>query len=114
LGGLGKDEPYDALAGAFAGDDRAYLIGDAAEQLATALKAARVSFVRSGTLEQAVSEAASAASDGDVVVLSPACASFDQFESFEQRGEEFRRLVQKLPGWGANEGRTAVRSSSDC
>jgi UDP-N-acetylmuramoylalanine--D-glutamate ligase len=78
------------------------------------LKAARVSFVRSGTLEQAVSEAASAASDGDVVVLSPACASFDQFESFEQRGEEFRRLVQKLPGWGANEGRTAVRSSSDC
>jgi UDP-N-acetylmuramoylalanine--D-glutamate ligase len=114
LGGLGKDEPYDALAGAFAGDDRAYLIGDAAEQFATALKAARVSFVRSGTLEQAVSEAASAASDGDVVVLSPACASFDQFESFEQRGEEFRRLVQKLPGWGANEGRTAVRSSSDC
>ena len=114
LGGRGKDEPYDALARAFAGDDRAYLIGDAAEQFATALKAARVSFVRSGTLEQAVSEAASAASDGDVVVLSPACASFDQFESFEQRGEEFRRLVQKLPGWGANEGRTAVRSSSDC
>ena len=114
LGGLGKDEPYDELAAAFAEGDRAYLIGEAAGQLAAALDGAHVAFVHAETLERAVADAASAASAGDVVLLSPACASFDQFESFEQRGEEFRRLVQKLPGWGANEVRTAVRSSSDC
>jgi UDP-N-acetylmuramoylalanine--D-glutamate ligase len=114
LGGRGKDEPYDALAAAFEREDRAYLIGEAAESFATALDGAGVPFVRSETLDRAVAEAAASASDGDVVLLSPACASFDQFERFEQRGEEFRRLVQKLPGWGANEVRTAVRSSSDC
>ena len=114
LGGLGKDEPYDELAAAFAEGDRGYLIGEAAGQLAAALDGARVPFVQPGTLERAVANAASAASAGDVVLLSPACASFDQFESFEQRGEEFRRLVQKLPGWGTSEARTAVRSSSDC
>ena len=114
LGGRGKDEPYDALAAAFAEDDRGYLIGEAAEAFAAALDAGGVPFVRSGTLDRAVAEAAAAASAGDVVLLSPACASFDQFESFEHRGEEFRRLVQKLPGWGTNEARTAVRSSSDC
>ena len=52
----------------------------------------------SGTLEEGLVDAASAASPGDVVLLSPACASFDQFTSFEHRGEEFRRLVQKLSG----------------
>ena len=114
LGGLGKDEPYDELAAAFAEGDRGYLIGEAAGQLAAALDGAHVPFVQPGTLERAIANAASAASAGDVVLLSPACASFDQFESFERRGEEFRRLVQKLPGWGTSEARTAVRSSSDC
>ena len=114
LGGLGKDEPYDALAAAFAEGDRAYLIGAAADQVAAALDAAGVPYVRAGALDLALSAAAESAAEGDVVLLSPACASFDQFESFERRGEEFRRLVQKLPGWGANEVRTAVRSSSDC
>ena len=114
LGGRGKDEPYDALAAAFAEDDRGYLIGESAEAFAAALDAGGVSFVRSGTLDRAVAEAAAVASVGDVVLLSPACASFDQFESFEHRGEEFRRLVQKLPGVGNKRGGTAVRSSSDC
>ena len=50
------------------------------------------------TLDDAVAAAAQAASPGDVVILTPACASFDQFRSFEHRGEEFRRLVQKLSG----------------
>ena len=114
LGGRGKGESYGELAGAFAFDDRAYLIGEAAAELAAALDTAGAHYVRAGTLDRAFSEAAAAASKDDVVLLSPACASFDQFDSFEQRGEEFRRLVQKLPGWGADEGRTAVRSSSDC
>jgi UDP-N-acetylmuramoylalanine--D-glutamate ligase len=113
LGGRGKDEPYGALAAAFDDGDRAYLIGEAAESFALALDAARVPFVRSKTLDRAVAEAAAAAASGDVVLLSPACASFDQFERFEQRGEEFRRLVQKLPGWGPDDVRTGVRSSSD-
>jgi UDP-N-acetylmuramoylalanine--D-glutamate ligase len=112
LGGRGKDERYDTLAGAFEEGDRAYLIGEAAESFAAALDAAGVPFVRSETLERAVADAAAVASVGDVVLLSPACASFDQFERFEQRGEEFRRLVQKLPGWGPNDVRTGARSSS--
>jgi UDP-N-acetylmuramoylalanine--D-glutamate ligase len=48
-----------------------------------------------GDLPAAVARAAAEASPGDVVLLSPACASFDQFDDFVHRGEEFRRLVQK-------------------
>jgi UDP-N-acetylmuramoylalanine--D-glutamate ligase len=98
LGGRGKAEPYDALAAAFAPGDRAYLVGEAAEDIAAALERAGVPHVISETLERSLLDASSAASDGDVVLLSPACASFDQFRSFEHRGEEFRRLVQKLSG----------------
>jgi UDP-N-acetylmuramoylalanine--D-glutamate ligase len=98
LGGRGKAEPYDGLALAFEPGDRAYLIGEAARELATALSAHGVPFVLSETLDRAVAGAGSTAAAGDVVLLSPACASFDQFTSFEHRGEEFRRLVQKLSG----------------
>jgi UDP-N-acetylmuramoylalanine--D-glutamate ligase len=113
LGGRGKNEPYDALAGALASGDRAYLIGEAATDIAAALSDANVPFVVAGTLADGLGAAANAAAPGDVVLLSPACASFDQFESFEHRGEEFRRLVQKLPGWGTEDVRTGARSSSD-
>jgi len=112
LGGRGKAEPYDALAAAFEEGDRAYLIGEAAPEIAVALDAAGVSSVRSETLEQGLAEAASAAAAGDVVLLSPACASFDQFTSFEHRGEEFRRLVENLPEWGPDGARTKGSSSS--
>jgi UDP-N-acetylmuramoylalanine--D-glutamate ligase len=114
LGGRGKAEPYDALASAFEPGDRAYLIGEAADELAVALEAAGVPFGRSGTIERALADAATAASAGDVVLLSPACASFDQFTSFEHRGEEFRRLAEKLPGWGKDAGPTRGSSSSGC
>ena len=96
LGGLGKEEPYEPLAAAFKPGDRAYLIGDAAPTIAQALSAAGVPFVRSGDLEAALAAAAAEARPGDVVLLSPACASFDQFESFEDRGDAFRRLVEEL------------------
>ena len=98
LGGRGKAEPYESLAEAFAPGDRAYLIGEAAEQIAAALDAAGVPFERSGDLATAVAAAAREAHPGDVVLLSPACASFDQFDSYEHRGEEFGKLVQKLTG----------------
>lgn len=96
LGGRGKAEPYAPLAAALEGSDRAYVIGEAAPELATALRAARVHVTEAGDLERAVRAAADTARPGDVVLLSPACASFDQFRDFEHRGEEFRRLVAKL------------------
>jgi UDP-N-acetylmuramoylalanine--D-glutamate ligase len=114
LGGRGKAEPYGALAAAFEEGDRAYLIGEAAGELAVALEAARVPVRRSATLGQALVDAANAASGDDVVLLSPACASFDQFTDFEHRGEEFRRLVQKLPGWGTGVVPTEGSSTSGC
>jgi UDP-N-acetylmuramoylalanine--D-glutamate ligase len=98
LGGRGKAEPYGALADAFGRDDRAYVIGEAADEIAAALEERGVPFERSGDLATAVAAASRDARVGDVVLLSPACASFDQFSSFEQRGEEFGKLVQKLPG----------------
>jgi len=98
LGGRGKAEPYAPLAEAFASGDRAYLIGEATEVMAAALEAANVQFERSGDLSIAVAAAGREAREGDVVLLSPACASFDQFTSYEQRGEEFGKLVQKLQG----------------
>jgi UDP-N-acetylmuramoylalanine--D-glutamate ligase len=96
LGGLGKEEPYEPLAAAFKRGDRAYLIGDAAETIAAALEDAGVPYVRAGDLPTAVTATASAAGPTDLVLLSPACASYDQFENFEARGDEFRRLVEEL------------------
>jgi len=98
VGGRPKGEPFDELVAAVAEANvvTAYLIGEAAERLATDLGSAGVPFLVSTTLERAVAEAASAARPGEVVLLSPACASYDQFRDFEQRGEEFRSLVENL------------------
>ncbi len=57
--------------------------------------------IRSGTLERAVAEASSSAHPGDTVLLAPACASFDQFESYEHRGRVFKDLVRRLEDHGA-------------
>jgi UDP-N-acetylmuramoylalanine--D-glutamate ligase len=75
---------------------RAYLIGEAAGELRSALAESGVELVDSVTLERALAEAAQAAAPGDVVLLSPACASYDQFRDYEERGERFRELVEAL------------------
>ncbi|MFN0154761.1 MAG: Mur ligase family protein, partial [Gaiella sp.] len=90
LGGRGKHESYEALAAAFGAGDRAYLIGEAAPEIDAALAATGVPVTRSGTLERALADASASARPGDIVLLSPACASFDQFRDFEARGQEFR------------------------
>lgn len=95
-GGVAKAGGIDDLADLFARVQRAYLIGEATDAFAATL-AGRVATVRCGTLEVAVAEAAQAArADGGVVLLSPACASFDQFRSFEHRGDRFREIVAQF------------------
>jgi UDP-N-acetylmuramoylalanine--D-glutamate ligase len=97
LGGSLKGEDYAPLAEALHGAvPGIHLIGVAADEIAAALDAAGVAYDRDGDLERAVQHAASDATAGDVVLLSPACASFDQYANFEERGEHFRRLVEAL------------------
>jgi UDP-N-acetylmuramoylalanine--D-glutamate ligase len=98
LGGSRKGESFVDFAAAVAhsGVRTTYLVGETADELATALDAAGVPNRQSGTVAAAVAEAARAARPGDVVLLSPACASYDQFANFEERGEAFRRAVEAL------------------
>ncbi len=96
LGGLGKGQDFTPLRGALAGRvARAYLIGAAAEEIATALVGV-VPLEHCETLEVAVARAAELARPGDTVLLSPACASFDQFRDYAHRGEEFARLAREV------------------
>src|SRR5207244_10578724 len=98
LGGRGKGESYTELALDVASRARrAYLIGEEAGELAVALELAGADLESSGDLETAVRSAASGAQPGEVVLLAPACASYDQFRDFEERGDRFRRLVEELP-----------------
>jgi len=98
LGGSRKGSSFASLARAARerGVARAYLIGESADELAEALGREGVAFTYSLDLERAVGDAAADAEPGDVVLLSPACASYDQFENFEERGEQFKRLVEAL------------------
>jgi UDP-N-acetylmuramoylalanine--D-glutamate ligase len=97
LGGSLKGEPFDELAEGLPANVRSIdLIGEATEELAAALGRAGRPFRRSGDLATAVGAAAGEAEPGDVVLLSPACASYDQFRDFEHRGATFRQLVGEL------------------
>jgi UDP-N-acetylmuramoylalanine--D-glutamate ligase len=95
-GGSLKGGGFEGLRDAVASRCKAvYLIGEASEQLAADLAPTGVRLERSGDLERAVEAAGEAAQPGDVVLLSPACASFDQYEDFEARGAHFRDLAQR-------------------
>ena len=97
LGGSLKGGDFVGLAPAVrARCERCYLIGEAAPRLAQDLANTRVELSRSETLERAVAEAASRARPGEIVLLAPACASFDQFADYAERGERFRELVRAL------------------
>jgi len=83
----------------------ALLIGAAADMIERQI-AGSVAIERAGTLERAVEAASMAARSGDVVLLAPACASFDQFENYEQRGRVFKQLVRELEKLAAEKGQT--------
>jgi len=101
LGGKDKNSDYSVLAAPLRGKAHgALLVGAAADKIDAQLRGA-VPLFRSGTIEAAVAEAHARAKAGDTVLLAPACASFDQFESFEHRGREFKRLVHALTEGGA-------------
>jgi UDP-N-acetylmuramoylalanine--D-glutamate ligase len=95
LGGSLKGESFDELAETLPPSVRSIdLIGEASDELAAALGRAGRLYRRSGDLATAVGAAAGEAEPGDVVLLSPACASYDQYPDFEARGAHFRALVE--------------------
>jgi UDP-N-acetylmuramoylalanine--D-glutamate ligase len=97
--GGGKDKGLDFSALGPLAERRmraAVLIGETAEKLAAMLER-HIRVYIEPSLEAAVARAALLAQPGDVVLLSPACASFDQFRSYEDRGERFRAAVNALP-----------------
>jgi UDP-N-acetylmuramoylalanine--D-glutamate ligase len=97
LGGSLKGEDFAPFARELPENVRSiYLVGAASDELARALDAAGRDYVRAGDLVTAVDRAAAEAEPGDVVLLSPAAASYDQFSNFEERGDTFRRLVRDL------------------
>ncbi len=100
LGGSDKDEPFAPLVEPLTEHARAaYLVGATSERMARELAPAveaGVALHRCADLEDAVRRAAAAAAPGEVVLLSPACASFDAFANYEARGERFREIVRGL------------------
>ncbi len=95
-GGRGKQQDFSPLAPLVAERCVAvYLIGEAAGKLADALSDTGVPLHQAGDMERAVELAGAAATAGEVVLLSPACASYDQYPNFEARGDHFRALVER-------------------
>ena len=96
LGGQAKGNTLGDTAKHLGHVRSAYTIGEAGAMFARLLGEAGVAAAECGTLEGAVKAAAHDAEPGDTVLLSPACASFDQFRDFEARGDAFRELVRAL------------------
>jgi UDP-N-acetylmuramoylalanine--D-glutamate ligase len=96
LGGQGKGQDFTALRAALERDCAAvYLVGEDAPAIADSLAGLRTELRQYADLERALGAARRAAAAGEVVLLSPACASFDQFADFEARGERFRELLSR-------------------
>lgn len=101
LGGKDKDSDYRLMRPLLQERVKAvYTIGAAAEKIASHIKGA-VPIVPSGTLDAAVAAAAEVAQPGEIILLAPACSSFDQFENYEHRGRVFKELVMARFGSGA-------------
>ncbi len=99
LGGKDKNSDYTLLSDLLRARVKAvYTIGSAAEKIESHLRGV-VSIHSCETLDKAVASAAAAAHPGDIVLLAPACSSFDQFESYEHRGRIFKELVHEWRGW---------------
>ena len=98
LGGKNKGVPFTELAGLVKHRvKKAVLVGQAKEELAEALDAVDFNdYVRTESFEEAITKAAELAEPGDIVLLSPACTSWDMFSSFEERGRLFKKLVMEL------------------
>jgi UDP-N-acetylmuramoylalanine--D-glutamate ligase len=101
LGGKSKEGGITTLASYFPRVEKAYLIGAASDEFARTLEG-KVDYIPCGTLDRAVelaaADAAASPAAEPVVLLSPACASYDQYPNFERRGDHFRDLVRALPG----------------
>jgi UDP-N-acetylmuramoylalanine--D-glutamate ligase len=95
VGGLPKGDDLDECAPFFGNIAAAYTIGDAGQRFAEILSPI-LPTTRSEMLCEAIRQAIEVAGEGDIVLLSPACASFDQFRDYEARGEAFRQLVEVL------------------
>jgi UDP-N-acetylmuramoylalanine--D-glutamate ligase len=96
-GGKGKGQDFKPLAAASRGRvAHAVLLGEDAAKIGAALADAGVAVTYSRTLQEAVDRARAAATPGSIVLLSPACASFDMFDNFEHRGDVFKKLVERL------------------
>jgi UDP-N-acetylmuramoylalanine--D-glutamate ligase len=97
VGGLPKEEGLGACADHIGNVAAAYTIGEAGPMFAEALEG-QVKVERCELISEAVRRAADAALPGDVVLLSPACASYDQFRDYEKRGTHFRQMVGAITG----------------